>query len=40
MFTDTSEAEVYAQNHELKNYIIEVINDTGSSSQNPQFIAD
>jgi hypothetical protein len=39
-FKDTSSAEIYAQNHELKNYIIEVINDNGSSSQGPQFIND
>ena len=39
-FKDVSEAELYAQAYELKNYIIEVINDTGSSSQGPQFIND
>jgi len=39
-FKDTSSAEIYAQNHELKNYIIEVINDIRSSPQGPQFIND
>lgn len=39
-FADTSDAEIYAQDHELKNYIIEVINDTGFSSKGPQFIND
>lgn len=38
VFEDTSSAEIYAQNHELKNYTIEVINDTESSSEGPQFI--
>lgn len=33
-------AEIYAQNHEVKNYTIEVINDNGSSPKGPQLIND
>lgn len=39
-FKDVSEAEIYAQNHEVKNYTIEVINDSTISSQGPQLIND
>jgi hypothetical protein len=37
-FRDVSEAEIYAQNHEVKNYTIEVINDSTISSKGQQLI--
>lgn len=33
-------AEIYAQNHEIQNYNIEVIHDNESSSKGPRFIND
>lgn len=33
-------AEIYAQDHEVKHYTIEVINDIGTSSTGPRFIND
>jgi hypothetical protein len=37
-FRDVSEAEIYAQNHEVKNYTIEVINDSTISPKGQQLI--
>ncbi len=37
-FQDVSEAEIYAQNHEVKNYTIEVINDSSISPKGQQLI--
>lgn len=37
-FQDVSEAEIYAQNHEVKNYTIEVINDSTVSPKGQQLI--
>lgn len=37
-FDEAGLAEIYAQNHEVKNYSIEVINDNESSSKGPQLI--
>ena len=39
-FSDHELAEIYAQDHEVKNYTIEVINDTVSSPTGPRFIND
>lgn len=39
-FNDVGEAEVWAQDHELSNYTIEVIDDFKSSGKGPQFIKD
>lgn len=39
-FSDYELAEIYAQNHEVKNYTIEVIHDTGSSPTGPQLTKD
>lgn len=33
-------AEIYAQDHEVKNYTIEVIHDNATSSKGPRFIND
>ena len=40
VFEEVSSAEIYAQNHELSNYTIEVINDNESGSPGPRLIAD
>ena len=40
VFEDAGAAEVYAQDHEISNYVIEVINDIGLSPKGPQFIND
>lgn len=39
-FRDQGDAELYAQNHEVKNYTIEVYDDSATRSQGPQLIND
>jgi hypothetical protein len=39
-FNEFADAELYAQSHEVKNYTIEVINDSTTGTKGPQFIND